>query len=111
MTLDGDGNTALATGKIDGCRSGRSVVATTLERWKLYWVETPDRMEDCFVVAKNRRQAAAYEAVGSGFDTGSCIAEFISDIPDAFLEIAKRIRTAQENRRSIPGLITAGPGY
>ncbi len=58
--------------------------------WKLYWVRTPYPIEDCFVVAKNSRQAAHLEESGSGFDSGDATAEYILPIPDHFEREARR---------------------
>ena len=58
--------------------------------WKVYWVRTPSPDEDCFVVAKNPRQAARLEEGGSGFDSGDATAEYVLSIPDRIEREAKR---------------------
>ncbi len=78
-----------------GAVANATKLVATVQRWKLFWVTTPDRMEDCFVVAKNGRQAAAYECGSSGFETGSCTGEHIADVPDSFLAIAEKIAIEQ----------------
>jgi hypothetical protein len=58
--------------------------------WKLYWVRTPYPIEDCFVVAKNSRQAAHLEEDGSGMDSGEATAEYVLPVPDHFEKEARR---------------------
>ncbi len=74
--------------------------------WRLYWVTCPDGDENCFVVAKNPRQAARVEEQESGWDPGDCAAELVAAVPDDLvpearrreledeMEIAKRTKTA-----------------
>jgi hypothetical protein len=55
-----------------------------MAKWKLYWIITDDGTEDCFVVAKNARSAAAFEEGQLGADPGDFHAERVMDVPDVF---------------------------
>lgn len=53
-----------------------------MSKWKLYWVEifsAPE--ENCFVIAKNKRSAAAFEERYSGFDSYDATAVYVMDVP------------------------------
>ena len=47
----------------------------------LYWVEAPSADENCFVVARSARSAAAYEGEFSGFNPGDCRARLVARLP------------------------------
>ena len=51
----------------------------------LYWVEAPSKDENCFVVARNARSAAAYEDGSSGFNPGDCRAKLVAPLPRSAL--------------------------
>lgn len=53
-----------------------------MSKWKLYWVSTPSPFEDCFVIAKTKKQAASYYGLSLGFDPGQAQAEYVKDVPD-----------------------------
>ena len=56
---------------------------------KLYWIHTPDRSENCFVVSANPTAAERLEESGTGFDHGDCSAEYILTLP---FELERRVR-------------------
>src|SRR5687768_12794535 len=90
------GNRILMTTKFQKVTNADNLArANEQYNWKLFWVTTPDRLEDCFVVAKNSIQAAAYECGCSGFGTGTCTAEYLTDIPDPLFETAQKIKKEQ----------------
>ncbi len=60
--------------------------------WRLYWITCPSGEENCFVVAKNPRQAARLEEAGSGFDPGDCQAELVMSVPDTMISEARRVQ-------------------
>lgn len=59
-----------------------------MAKWKLYWIVTDDGTEDCFVVARNARSAAAFEEGQLGADPGDFRAERVMDVPDIFEQSA-----------------------
>jgi hypothetical protein len=59
-----------------------------MAKWKLYWVTTNHGPEDCFIVAKNARSAAAYEERQMDADPGEFQAERVADIPDTLERFA-----------------------
>lgn len=60
----------------------RGLLPTCQSGMNLYWVTTDDHAEDWFVLAKNRRSAAAYFVDFEGYDTGDATAELILKVPD-----------------------------
>ncbi len=53
---------------------------SSLQGWHLYWVES-DGVEDCFVVARNKRSACSVEIHMNGFDPAEVNAVRITKIP------------------------------
>jgi hypothetical protein len=47
----------------------------------LYWVETDDRAEDWFVVARSARRAARWHEQAEGYGTGDAVATLVCRIP------------------------------
>lgn len=47
----------------------------------LYWVETGDRAEDWFVVARSARRAARWHEQAEGYGTGDAAATLVCRIP------------------------------
>ena len=47
----------------------------------LYWVETADRAEDWFVVARSKRSAARWHEGAEGYDPGDAVATLVLRIP------------------------------
>jgi len=70
-----------------------------METWRLYWVTCPSGEENCFVIAKNTRQAASFEEGGSGWDSGECRAELIQTVPTSVIAKIKKDRKAIELER------------
>ena len=48
----------------------------------LYWVETADRAEDWFVVARSKRGAARWHEKSEGYDSGDAVATLVLRIPN-----------------------------
>ena len=48
----------------------------------LYWVETADRAEDWFVVARSKRGAARWHEKSEGYGRGDAVATLVLRIPD-----------------------------
>jgi len=48
---------------------------------KLYWVETADRAEDWFVVARSARRAARWHEQAEGYASGDAVATPVLRIP------------------------------
>ncbi len=48
---------------------------------KLFWVETADRAEDWFVVARSKRGAARWHEKAEGYDSGDAVAKLVLTIP------------------------------
>ena len=61
-------------------------------------------LEDCFIVARNSRSAARFDALSCGFEISSTLVEKIAPIPP---NIAKRFAL----RRRSDSEIRVGPGY
>lgn len=59
-----------------------------MAKWKLYWVTTNHGPEDCFIVAKNARSAAAHEEREMDADPGEFLAERVADVPDVLEQLA-----------------------
>ncbi|MDB5392179.1 MAG: hypothetical protein JWM11_7825 [Planctomycetaceae bacterium] len=55
-----------------------------MTKWKLYWVNTPRHVEDCFVIAKTKRQAASFIDRLMCFNPGDSHAELAKEISEAF---------------------------
>ena len=53
----------------------------TIYRVKLFWVETADRAEDWFVVARTKRGAARWHEKAEGYGSGDAVATFVLRIP------------------------------
>lgn len=47
----------------------------------LYWVETADRAEDWFVVARSKRGAARWHEKAEGYGSGDAVATLVLRIP------------------------------
>ena len=47
----------------------------------LYWVETADRAEDWFVVARSKRGAARWHEKAEGYEPGDAVATLVLRIP------------------------------
>ena len=54
----------------------------------LYWVETADRAEDWFVVARSKRGAARWHEQAEGYDPGDAVATLVLRIPSG-LEVSE----------------------
>ncbi len=48
---------------------------------KMYWVETADRAEDWFVVARSKRGAARWHEKAEGYASGDAVATLVLPIP------------------------------
>ena len=48
----------------------------------LYWVETADRAEDWFVVARSKRGAARWHEKAEGYGAGDAVATLVLRIPN-----------------------------
>ena len=48
---------------------------------KIYWVETADRAEDWFVVARSKRGAARWHEKAEGYAPGDAVATLVLRIP------------------------------
>jgi hypothetical protein len=71
-----------------------------MSEWKLYWVEVHiDPTENCFVVAKNARQAVRVDAAGCGYDNDDASAEFVASIPEDLVAQATALHGAYQLRR------------
>ncbi len=53
----------------------------TIRAVKLYWVETADRAEDWFVVARSKRGAARWHEKAEGYGSGDAVATLVLRIP------------------------------
>ena len=53
----------------------------TIHALKLYWVETADRAEDWFVVARSKRGAARWHEKAEGYASGDAVATLVLPIP------------------------------
>ena len=87
-------------------------------KWNLYWVETPNGTENCFVVAKTKRSAASYEEQYSGFNFGDCEADRVVPIPNKLIGQKKPPKSPRVQQKIKNGaddedepLVQEWPGY
>lgn len=66
--------------------------------WKLYWLHTPDSLEDGFVIAKNMQSAKNIEYDTNGHDFKPIDVEFVMPIPWHIYDIYKRISILKANK-------------
>ncbi|GMR24494.1 MAG: hypothetical protein BMS9Abin37_3046 [Acidobacteriota bacterium] len=52
-----------------------------VDRVNLYWVETTDRAEDWFIVARSKRGAARWHEKAEGYESGDAVATLVLRIP------------------------------
>jgi hypothetical protein len=71
-------------------------MASKTSKWGLYWIDIlGDREENCFVIARNAKEAARFEEDASGFDPGDAKARLVRRIPLS-LEERETIRHRNE---------------
>ena len=67
----------------------------SISRWKLYWVESADPIENCFVIAKTARSAASLEEHYFDFDPYDCSAELVKTLTKNEVSLAAKLRKEQ----------------
>jgi hypothetical protein len=54
--------------------------------YKLFFVETPSPEENCFVISATKALAAKFEEDGTGFNRGDCVATYVRDVDQEWLD-------------------------